>query len=141
MSESKKVKKKTRFPLYFSLVSFFFSFPKQDPLLREMSRFPSNTRYKLARKRVACFVSTGHCITSCLLSKWMNKNPYGSLCAVSAESVSHLARHSANGHVGRPSRAASRELVRLPSNRVFPADAGACSLSATIRSLDGRSGC
>lgn len=134
----KKVKK---IPLYFSLILFFFHFLNRIRSWREMSRFPSNTRYKLARKRVACFVSTGHCITSCLLSKWMNKNPYGSLCAVSAESVSHLARHSANGHVRRPSRVASRELVRLPLNRVFPADAGACSLLVTIRSLDGRSGC
>lgn len=69
----------------------------------------------------------------------MNKNPYGSLCAVSAESVSHLARRSASGRVRRPARVASRVPVRSPLNRVSPARAGACSPSVTTRSSDGRS--
>lgn len=80
------------------------------------------------------------CITSCLLSKWM-KNPYGSFCAVSGESVSHLARRSASGPLRTPSRVASKELVRSLSSRVSPECARVCSLSVARRSWDARSVC
>lgn len=80
------------------------------------------------------------CITSCLLSKWM-KNPYGSFCAVSGESVSHLARRSASGPLRTPSRVASKGLVRSLSSRVSPERARVCFLSVARRSWDARSVC
>lgn len=69
------------------------------------------------------------------------KNPYGSLCVVSGESVSHLARRSASGPSRTPSRAASRGRARSPSSRVSPVRARACSPSTARRSSAWRWAC
>jgi len=69
------------------------------------------------------------------------KNPYGLPCAVSGESVSHLARRSASGLSMTPSRAASTGRARSPLNRVSPGRAGVCSPSTARRSSAVRSAC